>query len=220
MIIKMYPNNVVTNKNLNKPSQACIMSLNDKIQKNKAMKEIQIPKEVKALIRDFQEANSPLALVKALDEKVSNTKGMEEISLNSFKFGDFKIDSMITNFADNLIKKINTAIELKLKTAPIFAKQIKSNIGESLVISKVNGLKNAKLVPASELDTFSSSAKKVIEKDMETLQKNGYVLPGISKENILVDEKTGLPKLINLESLKKAISSKEISEFKETVKEL
>ena len=180
-----------------------------------------LPKEIQQLIKDFYTVKSPLALVKLLEEKINQIKGLEKIGLTSFKFGDFKIDSMITQFANKIAEQIKLAKNMQLSTAPEIVKHVKSDIGESLLISKVEGLKKANLISATEMEKLSNNAKKLLLEDLEKLKKNGYILPGIkNKENILLDGNTGLPKLINFDTLRKATSPTEINDIMNSVKSL
>ena len=219
--IRFIPKRQVNNL-LNKKKQFSIMqrdsNVNTKVIK---MQNTMLPKEIQELMKVFLDAESPVALMKSLTEKVKQIKGFEKISLTSFKFDDFKVDSLLTTFADQIAENIKIAKGLKLKTVPELVKNIKNSFGESLLVTKVEGLKNSVLVPASELEGLSNKAKKVITEDMEKLTKNGYVLPDLKyKENILVDKKTGDAMLVNLASLRKSRSFSEANDFMNSIKRL
>jgi serine/threonine protein kinase len=82
-------------------------------------------------------------------------------------------------------------------------------------------MSKANLISATEMDKLSNNAKKLLLEDLEKLKKNGYILPGIkNKENILLDGNTGLPKLINFDTLRKATSPTEINDIMNSVKSL
>lgn len=213
-VIKFNPK-INRNMILNKYKRSSIIPSNNSTRpKVIKMQNIILPNEVQDMIKDFFAAKSPLELMKSLRDRIKQVKGFEKISLTSYKFGDFKIDSLLTSVADNILENTKIVKTLDLKTAPELVKHVKNNFGESLLISKIDGLKNANLINASELESLSNNAKKIIKEDMEKLKNNGFILPDIRfKNNILVDKNTGDAMLINFASLRKPNNANEINDF-------
>lgn len=226
MIIKMTPTHIkriplnnARHSNIIKNENAVSFSARKTEKRLLKMVLENLPPEIQNFIKALMEAKSPIQVIKSLENVFVTNKEIKKMDLTTYRFKDYKIDSLITNYAEKQSQNIKIANKLGLKSAPIFVKHAKNSIGESLLVTKINGLQTADYQSLAKLSKVDKSSLKNISTDMEKLAENGYVMNNLrSGENILVDTKSKKTLIPDWLSLKKAESSDEIKEFVNGIK--